>query len=78
MKFHPEDKKIKDIFGSSNVYQIPNFQRDYSWEEDNFEDFLNDLLTISNATYDNSSHMLNISSFEELEDYFFWNFFSCR
>ncbi|PGM51187.1 DUF262 domain-containing protein [Bacillus thuringiensis] len=74
MKFHPEDKKIKDIFGSSNVYQIPNFQRDYSWEEDNFEDFLNDLLTISNATYDNSSHMLNISSFEELEDYFFGTF----
>lgn len=39
MKFHPEDKKIKDIFGSGNIYQIPNFQRDYSWKTDNFEDF---------------------------------------
>ncbi|WP_285398448.1 DUF262 domain-containing protein [Lysinibacillus sp. fls2-241-R2A-57] len=74
MKFHPEDKKIKDIFGSGNVYQIPNFQRDYSWETDNFEDFLNDLLAASNATYDNNNHKLNIKSVEKLEDYFFGTF----
>lgn len=74
MKFHPEDKKIKDIFGSGNVYQIPNFQRDYSWELDNFEDFLNDLLAVSNATYDNNSHKLTINSVEKLEDYFFGTF----
>lgn len=74
MKFHPKDKKIKEIFGSNNVYQIPNFQRDYSWKEDNFKDFLNDLLTVSNATYDSNSHMLDINSVEELEDYFFGTF----
>lgn len=74
MKFHPVDAKIKDVFGSGNVYQIPNFQRDYSWEKDNFEDFLNDLLAVSNATYDNESYMLNINSVEELEDYFFGTF----
>lgn len=74
MKFHPEDKKIKDILGSGNVYQIPNFQRDYSWETDNFEDFLKDLLAASNATYDNNCHMLNIKNVDELEDYFFGTF----
>lgn len=74
MKFHPEDKKIKDIFGSGNIYQIPNFQRDYSWKTDNFEDFLKDLLKVSNATYDNSSYMLTINSVEKLEDYFFGTF----
>ncbi|EML6323892.1 DUF262 domain-containing protein [Bacillus cereus] len=71
MNFHPEDKKIKDIFGSGNVYQIPNFQRDYSWKKNNFEDFLNDLLAASKSSYDNDSHMLNVNNVENLEDYFF-------
>ncbi|AGX02768.1 hypothetical protein B14911_16895 [Bacillus sp. NRRL B-14911] len=74
MRFHPEDKKIKDIFGSGNIYQIPDFQRDYSWEKGNFEDFLQDLLTVSNATYNSHSHMLNINSIDDLEDYFFGTF----
>ena len=74
MKFHPEDKKIKDIFGSSNIYRIPNFQRDYSWETENFNDFLNDLLGASNARFNKDSHTLEINSIEELEDYFFGTF----
>lgn len=74
MKFHPEDKKIKDIFGSSNIYKIPNFQRDYSWEKENFEDFLNDLLSVSKATYDKDSQLLKINNVDELEDYFFGTF----
>lgn len=74
MKFHPEDKKIKDVLGSGNVYQIPNFQRDYSWETENFEDFLKDLLEASKAKYDNPSSSLIIESVDKLEDYFFGTF----
>lgn len=74
MRFHPEDKKIKDIFGSGNIYQIPDFQRDYSWEITNFEDFLEDLLAVSNARYDSNSFTLNINTYEKLEDYFFGTF----
>ncbi|MED2184883.1 DUF262 domain-containing protein [Bacillus wiedmannii] len=74
MKFHPTDKKIRDVFGARNIYKIPNFQRDYSWEKDNFEDFLNDLLVVSKATYDNGSHILKINNDGHLENYFFGTF----
>lgn len=70
MKFHPTDKKIRDVFGARNIYKIPNFQRDYSWEKENFEDFLNDLLVVSKATYDNGSHILKINNDGHLENYF--------
>ncbi|RAI79384.1 DUF262 domain-containing protein [Macrococcoides goetzii] len=68
MKFHPEDKKIKEILSSAQTYQIPNFQRDYSWENKNFEHFLDDLLTVSKANFDNG---LMINSEDQMEDYFF-------
>ncbi len=33
MKFRPFDKKIEEVFGGKNRYEIPNFQRDYSWDK---------------------------------------------
>jgi uncharacterized protein with ParB-like and HNH nuclease domain len=35
-----------DIIGNGKIYKVPHFQRDYSWEEDNWEDLWNDIVTI--------------------------------
>ncbi|MBK8969091.1 MAG: DUF262 domain-containing protein [Lewinellaceae bacterium] len=35
---------LNDILGNGKIYRVPLFQRDYSWDEDNWEDLWNDLL----------------------------------
>ena len=34
---------LNDIFGNGKIYRVPQFQRDYSWEQDNWEDLWNDI-----------------------------------
>ncbi|WP_336206276.1 DUF262 domain-containing protein [Leuconostoc suionicum] len=41
----PETKLIRSILEGSTLYQIPDFQRDYSWYEVQQTDFLKDLLS---------------------------------
>lgn len=39
---------LNTIIGNGKSYQIPKFQRDYSWEEDDWEDLWNDIQEIPN------------------------------
>ncbi len=34
---------LNDILGNGKIYRVPQFQRDYSWEHDNWEDLWNDI-----------------------------------
>ena len=34
---------LNDILSNGKIYRVPQFQRDYSWEQDNLEDLWNDL-----------------------------------
>lgn len=34
---------FNDILGNGKIYRVPQFQRDYSWEQDNWEDLWNDI-----------------------------------
>lgn len=34
---------LNDILGNGKIYRVPPFQRDYSWEQDNWEDLWNDI-----------------------------------
>lgn len=34
---------LNDVLGNGKIYQVPQFQRDYSWEQDNWEDLWNDI-----------------------------------
>lgn len=43
MSFKPFEKSVKTLFSGDNRYKIPNFQRDFSWETSNFDDFFDDL-----------------------------------
>lgn len=38
-----EEKSISEIFADNNSYEIPNYQRPYSWNQDNVSDLVNDI-----------------------------------
>lgn len=50
MKIEASDKEIQDVF-SQGYYQIPRFQRPFSWEKDEVENFWSDLIQDSSDNY---------------------------
>lgn len=50
MKIEANDKEVQDIF-SLGYFQIPRFQRPYSWERDEVENFWNDVVNESTENY---------------------------
>ena len=34
---------LNEILGNGKIYRVPQFQRDYSWDQDNWEDLWNDI-----------------------------------
>ena len=36
-------KLIKDLFNTRTIFNIPEYQRAYAWEEEQLEDFVEDL-----------------------------------
>lgn len=50
MKITTIDKDVKELL-SSHYFVIPRFQRPYSWDKSNVEDFLNDVVTESDSDY---------------------------
>ncbi len=45
-----------DLIGNSKIYRVPSFQRDYSWNEENWEDLWQDILLLH--TNPDSSHYM--------------------
>ncbi|MXG72569.1 DUF262 domain-containing protein [Escherichia coli] len=50
MKIEANDKEIQDIF-SSGYFKIPRFQRPYSWEKDEVENFWEDITKNTDENY---------------------------
>jgi uncharacterized protein with ParB-like and HNH nuclease domain len=46
---------LNDILGNGKIYFVPQYQRDYSWEQDNWEALWNDLL---DAYRDDDAHYM--------------------
>jgi len=46
MDFKPVDKTIKDLLISGHPFEIPRFQRAYSWEKRHYAEFLQDIISI--------------------------------
>ena len=42
--FKPDNLTISDIFSFTGIYTIPNYQRQYTWDDENLEELWNDLL----------------------------------
>lgn len=45
MNIKPEDKTVKDILLSRRQFVIPRFQREYSWDKKNYQEFWEDILS---------------------------------
>jgi uncharacterized protein with ParB-like and HNH nuclease domain len=41
--FQANDKEIRDVFSSNNIYYIPQYQRPYAWSKDEAEEMWDDL-----------------------------------
>jgi uncharacterized protein with ParB-like and HNH nuclease domain len=54
-----------DLIGNGKIYKVPNFQRDYSWKEENWEDLWQDILVI---TENNSSHYMGAIVLQNASD----------
>lgn len=75
MNIKPADKTIKALLKSGRQFMIPRFQRDYSWEKKNCEEFLEDIikgLSYKDGRLETSSYflgtMLFIGNFDEKSD----------
>jgi Protein of unknown function DUF262/Protein of unknown function (DUF1524) len=60
--------ELKDLLTSDNFFLVPYYQRPYSWDTDNFEDLINDLLNADRSKqyflgtivlHKNSDHKIN-------------------
>ena len=45
MDFKPVDKTIRDLLKSGHQFEIPRFQRAYSWEKRHYAEFLRDVVS---------------------------------
>lgn len=55
-----------DLIGNGKLYEVPPYQRDYSWEQDQWEDLWQDIAELRNE--DNKSHYLGAIVVEALSD----------
>lgn len=66
MNIKTYDKTIKDLFISGHLFEIPRFQREYSWDKKNYEEFFLDMLnnlTLKDGQLNNSSYFLGTMLF---------------
>ena len=66
MDIKPYDKTIRDILGSKRQFVIPRFQREYSWDKKNYQEFLEDMvgnLVIKEGKISSSQYFLGTMLF---------------
>lgn len=62
--FQARDTKLKDILFSTTKYQIPRYQRPYTWDEDQLSEFWSDLVSNHNSFFI-GSFILNKETLKE-------------
>lgn len=45
MNFDADKKTISTLLSSKKIYEIPRFQREFSWEKAQLEEFFNDIIS---------------------------------
>lgn len=66
MDIKPTDKTIRELLGSKKQFCIPRFQREYSWEKENYQEFFDDMfncLKIENGNLEPSQYFLGTMLF---------------
>ncbi|MBX3278457.1 MAG: DUF262 domain-containing protein [Acidobacteria bacterium] len=57
---------FQGLIGNGRIYRVPKYQRDYSWEEEQWEDLWNDILELRDKSDDR--HYMGALVVEELSD----------
>lgn len=55
--FNTSNSTYRKLIGNGLTYQIPPFQRDYSWEEEQWEDLWQDILDVTSSEHDSAHYM---------------------
>lgn len=66
MDMQPNDISVKLLLNSGSQFSIPRFQRDYSWDKKNYQEFIDDMincLTIENNELKTQSYFLGTMLF---------------
>lgn len=66
MNIKPYDKTIRNLLGSKRQFIIPRFQREYSWDKKNYQEFLDDMignLVINSGKISSSQYFLGTMLF---------------
>lgn len=66
MNIKPIDKTIKELLSSGKQFSIPRFQREYSWDKKNYQEFLDDMIScliIKEGKLEPSSYFLGTMLF---------------
>lgn len=66
MDIKPKERQIREILGAKKQYEIPRFQRDYSWDKRNYREFLCDIignLVISGSKVTSSPYFMGTMLF---------------
>ena len=66
LKLSTKDESFNEIVSNGKKYFVPKFQRDYSWDEENWQDLWEDL----NLLYENQEdyHYMGYLVFQEAEE----------
>lgn len=57
LSFGTENQTFSNLMGRPAKYKVPPFQRDYSWEEDHWDDFWQDTLSLIDEANEDSHYM---------------------
>lgn len=75
MNIKPKDKTIKSLLISGSQFSIPRFQREYSWDKKNYQEFIDDMLNcleLNDGKLESKSYflgtMLFIGDYSETTD----------
>lgn len=66
MNIKPKDRSIKSLLISGSQFSIPRFQREYSWDKKNYQEFFDDMvncLTIKDGKLESNSYFLGTMLF---------------
>lgn len=63
MNFDAVGDNIKGLLTSTRTYVVPRFQRDFSWNENNYKELLNDLLKQINFSTENETIKFTTSQY---------------
>lgn len=66
MNIKPKDRSIKSLLISGSQFSIPRFQREYSWDKKNYQEFIEDMiscLTIKDGQLEANNYFLGTMLF---------------